>query len=54
MYSGVDEKLFVKKDNHILNGTQDFRLNTERSVWLAQFDERSQDICIDGTRMRQM
>ena len=46
MNRGVNQKLFVKKNHHILDGTQDLRLYTKRSIGLAQLDKRSQDICI--------
>jgi hypothetical protein len=44
MNSRVYEKLFIHENHHILYGSQDFCLNTERTILLAQLDELPENI----------
>jgi hypothetical protein len=53
MYGRVDEKLFVKKHDKVLNCTQDFRLDAKGSVGFAQLDECPEHVWI-GTRIERV
>ena len=45
MHGRVDEELFVKQDNHILDGAKHFRLDSEGTICFAKPDERAENIC---------
>lgn len=47
MNSRVYEELLVKKNDHILNGTEDFSLDARGAIGFAQSHEIAQDICHD-------
>jgi hypothetical protein len=40
----MDEELLVEENNHILNGTQNFGLNTRRPIRLTQTNQGPQNI----------